>query len=93
MVAVKKQQQKDLRLDCLRCFCGARHQKLKAEKPRPKGCSKLDLNWLRAMLAARPTAQQTELADLLGVSQATVWLGIKRLKLTHKKTTSMGNYL
>lgn len=60
-------------------------EKLKAEKPGPKGCSKLDLDRLRAMLSARPTAYQAELAYLLGVSQPTVWLGIKRLKLTRKK--------
>ena len=63
-------------------------EKVKAEKPGPKVCSKLGLDRLRAMLAARPTAYQAELAYLLGVSQPTVWLGRKRLKLTRKKTTT-----
>ena len=44
-------------------------EKVRAEKPGPKGGSKLDLDRLRAMLSARRM----------------VGLGIKRLKLTRKK--------
>ena len=62
-------------------------EKVKAAKPGPKGCSKLDLDGLAILIEERPTAYQEELAAPLGVSRATLCRGLKRLKLTRKKTT------
>ena len=66
-------------------ICGV--EKVQADKPGPKGCSKLDLDGLAILIEERPTAYQEELAVPLGVSRVTLCRGLKRLKITRKKTT------
>jgi putative transposase len=60
-------------------------KKTKASKPGPKGCWKLDLERLQALVTERPTAYQAELASPLGVCQYTVCCGLRKLNLTRKK--------
>ena len=60
-------------------------EKVKANKPGPKGCSKLNLDHLAAMIEQRPTAYQGELSIPLGISRRTVGRGLGKLKLTRKK--------
>ena len=58
-------------------------EKVRAEKPGSKGCSKTQ------MITARPTAYHVELALPLRVSRRWVGRGLKKLKLTHKKNDNV----
>lgn len=64
-------------------------EKMKASKPGPKGCWKLDLAALKQKIEERPTAYQGELAGVLGVSRWCVRFGLKKLGFTRKKNVSL----
>ena len=64
-------------------------EKLRASKPGPKGCWKLNLFALKQKLEERPTAYQGELAGMLGVSRWCVRFGLKKLGLTRKKNDAV----
>lgn len=64
-------------------------EKVKADKPGPKGCSQLNLDALAILIEERSTAYQAELAVPLGVSKATVCRGLKALKITRKKNDAL----
>jgi transposase len=68
-------------------------EKLRASKPGPKRCWKLNLLTLKQKVQERPTAYQSELAGVLGVSRWCVGMGLKKLGVTRKKNDAIAGAL
>jgi transposase len=58
---------------------------LAAQKPGPKGASKLDWNKLAKAVEKRPDAMLKELAEQFGVGTTAVWYALDQMKLVRKK--------
>lgn len=62
---------------------------LSAKKPGPKKPHKLHLDALQKAIEEKPDSHLQELATQFGVVKSTVFYGLKRLSITHKKNLAI----